>query len=50
MTFFTDAFSDGVLLQVGHAFERLAATREKGPQPFNPPKTELYDVRLMSKD
>lgn len=45
MTFFANAFSEGVLFRLGHAFEQLAAVREKAPQPLNPPKTELGDVK-----
>lgn len=50
MTFFTDAFSDGVLLRVGHAFEQLGLVREKGPQPSELPTTELSDVKHSLKN
>ncbi|KAF2259246.1 amidase signature enzyme [Lojkania enalia] len=44
ITFFTKAYSDGVLLQVAYAFEQLVAVRDNGPLPFKLPKTELKDV------
>jgi len=43
--FFTKALSDGQLLQVAYAFEKLTSVREKGPLPFKYPKKELKDVQ-----
>ncbi|KUJ22181.1 putative amidase [Mollisia scopiformis] len=41
LIFITKAFSDGVLLQVAHAFEQLTAVRENGPLPIKVPETEM---------
>ncbi|KAK4205914.1 amidase [Rhypophila decipiens] len=43
LTLLTKSFGDGLLLQVGYAFEQLTNVREKGPEPFKTPKTELKD-------
>lgn len=45
LTLISKAFSDGVLIQVGHAFEQLTRVRLDGPRPFKVPSTELSHVR-----
>ncbi|KAI1737184.1 putative amidase [Xylaria scruposa] len=47
LTIISSAFSDGKILQVAYAFEKLAAVRIKRPLPFNVPKTELGDIRKV---
>lgn len=45
LTLISKPFSDGVLIQVGHAFEQLTRVRLDGPTPFQPPSTELKHVQ-----
>ncbi|KAK0617015.1 amidase signature domain-containing protein [Immersiella caudata] len=44
LTLTTKAFSDGVLIQVGHAFEQVTGVRRNGPLPFKAPSTECCGV------
>jgi hypothetical protein len=48
--FFTKAFSDGKLLQVAYAFEKVTAVSDKGPLPFKYPTTELRDVQQKAQE
>ncbi|KAH6649416.1 glutamyl-tRNA amidotransferase subunit A [Chaetomium tenue] len=45
LTLISKAFSDGILIQVAHAFEQLSGVRQNGPLPFQLPATELGDVQ-----
>ncbi|KAK4445842.1 amidase signature enzyme [Podospora aff. communis PSN243] len=44
LTLISKAFSDGVLIQVGYAFEQLSSVRRNGPLQFKSPSTELRRV------
>ncbi|KAK0110115.1 hypothetical protein ONS95_002770 [Cadophora gregata] len=45
ISFFTKAYSEEMLLQVAYTFEQLAGVQDNGPQPYQPPRTELSDVQ-----
>ena len=50
LTLISKAFSDGVLIRVGHAFRQCAKVRLDGPMPFKLPSAELSHVQQAAAE